>query len=124
MIISGIDHISLHVADVNVSSGFYKEIIGLAEIERPSFDFQGAWFDLGKGQTLHLIEGRQESPLWGSRATHIAFAVSDIIQTADYMKARHISHTPVKPRPDGVLQFFVTDPDGYWLEFCEIPKKG
>lgn len=118
-LIGGLDHVSLHVAEVERSKYFYKEVIGLTEVPRPAFDFRGAWFALGKGQTLHLIEGRQERPQWGSRATHIAFAVVDIQAAAAYFREKGIEHTPIKPRPDGIRQFFITDPDGYWLEFCQ-----
>lgn len=123
MNIHGLDHVSLHVADVRVSAAFYGDIIGLQPTERPAFDFEGAWFSLGNGQTLHLIGGRDKQPFWGSRGTHLAFAVSDIEAAAAYLRSKEINHTPIKPRPDGVLQFFITDPDGYCIEFCQLEGK-
>lgn len=119
MEIKGLDHISLHVADVLQSVAFYEEVMGLMQVKRPDFDFQGAWFSLGNGQTLHLIEGRTMPPHWGSRATHIAFAVPNIALAAKYFAGKGIFHTPIKERPDKVKQFFITDPDGYCLEICE-----
>jgi len=115
-----LDHISLHVADVRDSVTFYKEVMGLEEIPRPPFSFQGAWLSLGNGQTLHLIGGRTMQPYWGSRGTHIAFAVVDISRAAAYFEERGVARTPVKERPDGIRQFFVADPDGYCLEICEV----
>lgn len=119
MQITGLDHISIHVADVQQSMNFYRDVMGLAEVQRPDFNFQGAWFSLGNGQTLHLIEGRTIQPHWGSRATHIAFAVLNIAMAASYYEQKGITHTPIKERPDGIKQFFITDPDGYCLEICE-----
>ncbi|MCS6967647.1 MAG: VOC family protein [Cytophagales bacterium] len=122
MEIIGIDHISLHVADLIRSKFFYQEIIGLKEITRPAFDFPGAWFSLNNSQTLHLIEGRQHMPHWGGRSTHIALAVEDITLAANYFRTKGIITTDIKKRPDGIRQFFVTDPDGYCIEFCEKMK--
>jgi len=28
-----------------------------------------------------------------------------------------------KLRPDGVQQIFLQDPDGYWIEFCELRSR-
>ena len=48
-------HISLPVRDVSRSVAFYRDILGLTQIDRPNFNFQGAWFALGPDQQLHLI---------------------------------------------------------------------
>ncbi|MCS7019680.1 MAG: VOC family protein [Cytophagales bacterium] len=123
MNVVGLDHISLHVSNLQLSLAFYTDIIGLRPVPRPAFDFEGAWLSIGNGQTLHLIAGRTQQVLWGSRGTHMAFAVSDVEQTAAYFQTKGIEHTPIKPRPDGVRQFFVTDPDGYCIEFCQTIGK-
>ena len=49
-------HISLPVRDVSRSVAFYRDILGLTQIDRPNFNFQGAWFALGPDQQLHLIK--------------------------------------------------------------------
>jgi catechol 2,3-dioxygenase-like lactoylglutathione lyase family enzyme len=120
MEIKGLDHISLHVVDVQQSINFYGAVMGLIQVQRPDFNFRGAWFSLGNGQTLHLIEGRITQPHWGSRGTHIAFVVPDIVIAAAYFEQKGIACTLIKERPDGIKQFFITDPDGYCLEICEM----
>jgi glyoxylase I family protein len=49
-------HISIPVRDVSRSVAFYRDILGLTQIDRPDFNFQGAWFALGPEQQLHLIK--------------------------------------------------------------------
>lgn len=47
-------HVSLPVSDLQRSIAFYSDILCLKKIERPAFDFEGAWYEIGEGQ-LHLI---------------------------------------------------------------------
>ena len=55
MRIESLHHVSLNVRDLELSRRFYQEILGLQPIERPPFDFPGAWFAAGSTQQLHLI---------------------------------------------------------------------
>ena len=52
--IESIHHVSLPVTDLDRSKQFYQEVLGLREINRPPFDFSGAWYQVGDRQ-LHLI---------------------------------------------------------------------
>jgi catechol 2,3-dioxygenase-like lactoylglutathione lyase family enzyme len=52
--IAGIHHVSINVTDLGRARRFYSEVLGLEEIARPAFDFDGAWYRLGDRQ-LHLI---------------------------------------------------------------------
>ena len=53
--IASIHHVSLNVRDLEQSRTFYREMLGLSEIQRPNFSFPGAWFAVGALQHLHLI---------------------------------------------------------------------
>jgi catechol 2,3-dioxygenase-like lactoylglutathione lyase family enzyme len=52
--VQGLHHVSLVVTDLAQARQFYSKVLGLIEIERPAFDFPGAWYAVGEGQ-LHLI---------------------------------------------------------------------
>lgn len=116
----GIDHLALFVADVTKSVHFYHNILGFEVILRPAFNFEGAWFAVGPTQQLHLI-GHREVPVpegvFGPRQNHFAIQVTDIQAAAAFLREKNISFTGPKPRPDGMLQIFFQDPDGYWIEF-------
>ncbi|MFN8349282.1 MAG: VOC family protein [Spirosomataceae bacterium] len=116
LIIKELNHVAIYVADVKKSSEFYNTVLGLPELPRPAFDFPGAWFQLGTAQELHLIGIRSEPVVSGSRSNHFALEVVDLPAWENHLQQQNATYRPPKPRPDGILQIFVKDPDGYWIE--------
>lgn len=117
-----LNHIALHVADVEKSCHFYGEIMQLKPIPRPAFDFPGAWFLLGDDQELHLI-GERPEPVAGaaSRGDHWALMIDDMDEWEAYFKEKCVEYVPRRTRPDGAFQIYVFDPDGHCLELCTGP---
>ena len=124
-----LDHVAFLVSDVERSRQFYREVLALEEVPRPSkFDFPGAWFE-SNGFQIHLIgdteggrvpqvnPGYREYELKDGHASHAAFEVEDLEATMAHLKACHteIVGGP-RPRGDGVQQLYVCDPDGYVIE--------
>ncbi len=64
-----IDHVALHVADLDVSVAFYSGVFGLEEI--PAASAGRRWLSLGKGVAVHLLGGRTE-PVADNRSVHLA----------------------------------------------------
>jgi len=114
-----LNHVMIRVADLAVSVKFYRDILGLRELPRPAFDFPGAWFALGK-QELHLVADPAVS---GSRGDHhFALWVDDPAAAKREILSRGWTRLRgPSPRPDGAMQVFVTDPDGYVLELMSAP---
>ena len=117
--IKGLNHYAIAVLDLEKSITFYHEILGFDFLTRPDFDFKGAWFDCGNGISLHLIQDKnviaQNSD---SRKLHFAFSVFDVQQTKELLMKSGIQILKdIKPIPDGMLEMFVADPDGYLIEF-------
>ena len=121
------DHFTIVVADLAASRRFYVDLLGLSEMERPAFDFQGAWFGAGNC-LIHLIRANElsgppapqsEDVKKPSRGLHFAFRISDASTAPDLLKDAgfNIVDGP-KLRPDGATQIFVRDPDGYLIELC------
>ncbi len=120
MLIRELNHIALHVADVAASCEFYTNVLRLASLPRPAFDFPGAWFRLGQTQELHLIGDRATAVHSHYRGTHVAFAVDDLDAWDRHLDSLGVDRLPRRTRPDGAQQTFFTDPDGHWLELCEV----
>lgn len=111
-----LNHVALHVADVEESCRFYREVLQLPPMPRPAFDFPGAWFRLGAAQELHLIGNRGQPVDSSNRGNHFALRVEDLDAWEAHFRKLNVAFRPQKPRPDGALQVFVADPDGHVIE--------
>lgn len=122
MHIRELNHVAIHVADVERSRRFYGQVLGLPELERPAFDFPGAWFALGK-QELHIIGTRpDDEPVCShNRGNHFALAVDDGSAVQAHLEARGVAMKH-NIRPDGARQIFIADPDGFVIEFYEVMR--
>ena len=111
-----LNHVALHVADVEKSCEFYKNVLQLESMDRPAFDFPGAWFRLGTTQELHLI-GDRDAPVHSkNRGNHFALQADNLDEWEAHLKKLGADYVPRRTRPDGALQIFVKDPDGHHIE--------
>ena len=110
----------LKISDIEKSRAFYSDILGLKEILAPAFDYPVVWFSLGNGREVHLIGRKPEVTFTPVRSNHFALEVSDIYLAEKMLKENGANCLPIKSRPDGILQLFLTDPDGNFIELCQI----
>jgi lactoylglutathione lyase len=117
-----VNHIAVHVSDLKRSMDFYQNVLSLQEIEEPFKDGLHAWYDIGGGAALHLIEAPGQ-PKEISKTNHLCFSIPDMGEFVLNMKNRNYpfeSWAGVKGeitnRVDGIKQLYIQDPDGYWIE--------
>ncbi|WP_338875609.1 VOC family protein [Spirosoma sp. SC4-14] len=117
------NHLSIHVKDVPKSAAFYRDVMGLKPIPVPdNLKAIRAWFDLGDGQQIHLLNGRTEDIVHDKNGSHFALFVADINKSEQYLKSQNIAfHRQV--RFDGVVQVYFSDLDGYLFKLNEAPKQ-
>jgi len=125
--ITGLHHVSLAVTNLERSKAFYGDVLGLKEIERPRFEFAGAWYGVGDRQ-LHLIV--HDKPTLRTRGidshdVHFALRVRSYRETVAFLQSRGYSS---ETRDDakrlrenqwgkaGFPQVFILDPDRYVIE--------
>ncbi|HUF60879.1 MAG TPA: VOC family protein [Verrucomicrobiales bacterium] len=120
MDIIDLNHVALHVRDVEDSVRFYRDQMGLQQISRPAFTFPGAWFRLGTTQELHLIGEREDRVVSGPRSTHFALRVASLDKVCRELEGRSVALLGRQVRPDGALQAYVEDPDGHCIEFTQL----
>lgn len=121
MQLNQLNHVALHVANVETSSRFYQEVLRLEPMPRPAFTFPGAWFRIGVDQELHLIGERTEPVISKSRGNHYALLVDDLDAWERHLEGLGVSFLPRRTRPDGAFQVYVSDPDGHVIELCTSP---
>ena len=61
-------HVAISVSDLARAKAFYGGVLGLEEIARPAFPFDGAWYRVGN-QEVHLIVSRDPTFRTGKGVT-------------------------------------------------------
>ena len=118
--IFSLNHSSLIVANLDISLVFYRDILGLQQVDRPDLGFPGAWFQLGD-QQIHLLELENPDPLTGrpdhgGRDRHVALNALSLKPIQDALKKAGIVYTMSK---SGRRALFCRDPDGNAIEIIE-----
>lgn len=111
-------HIVLPVRSLAASISFYNNVLGLAPVAVPSSVASSqAWFQIGGGQQIRLVEGR---PTVG---TNLALVVSSLKKAEQQLRQRGVSVSK-QNLSTGLTTLYVTDPDGYVVEFNEGKSEG
>jgi glyoxylase I family protein len=121
--IVSLNHASFIVTDTEVSLGFYRDILGLQQVDRPDLGFPGAWLQLGT-QQIHLLElvnpdpttGR---PTHGGRDRHIALNALALAPVQEALTKAGIVYTM---SISGRRAMFCRDYDGNTVELIELPS--
>ncbi len=117
--INQLNHTAIHVADLEKSVAFYRDVLQLEEMGRPDFDFPGAWFQTGPDQELHLIcKNAQDYTVPLER--HTAYRIPDMAAAVAHLEKMGIDYDGPRYRPDGPLQLFLNDPDGHVIELTQL----
>lgn len=115
-----IHHVSIIVSDTAKALGFYRDLLGIPEAERPELGFPGAWLQLGN-QQVHLLElpnpdpqaGRPEH---GGRDRHLAMTVRDLEALTKRLERAGIAYSRSR---SGRIALFCRDPDGNAVELID-----
>ncbi len=117
-------HNNINVRELDKSLQFYKEALGLEEVRRITPD-DGSFIIvyLGDGESAHQLEltwlrDWDRAYNLGDNEFHLAFRTDDF-------EAAHRKHSEMgcicyENAKMGI--YFITDPDGYWLEVLP-PRK-
>jgi Ca2+-binding EF-hand superfamily protein/catechol 2,3-dioxygenase-like lactoylglutathione lyase family enzyme len=117
------NHYAIVVKDVAASLRFYKDVLGLQQIKRPNFDRHGAWLTAGNIE-VHLIKGEPAVHKGDNLVvSHLSLETDHVDKVLDLLKKMGIQYSRNVSVPnaeeDGVvIQYFIRDPDGYYVEIC------
>lgn len=125
MQISGINHVSFIVSNLQESLRFYHELLGLQiDNTRPDLGYPGAWLKIGSN-ALHLLvlpnpDPISDRPSHGGHDRHLAINITDLDSLMSKLQQFEIDFTP---SASGRRALFCRDPDGNALEFIEIKSE-
>ncbi len=115
------NHFNFNVRDLDKSLAFYKEALGLEPVNVDEHDDFTLVF-LGDHKTgfrleLTYLKDRTEPYNLGELEYHLAMTAEDI----DAAHALHEKMGCICFENPSMGIYFITDPDGYWIEI--VPKK-
>jgi len=152
-IVKNLDHVAVTVSDLERSLPFYKEVLGLQEIERHLLDGETISTMAGKpGVVMQVVrlacpdtpdilidlqqyiepkEDVSNAALGMANHSHFCFGVDDLQTTCDELQKKGVEliSAPVsfdlgKDWDYGVVKVvFFKDPDGFILELMEMDLK-
>lgn len=116
-------HNNINVLDLEKSLAFYKQALNLTEASR----LEGPGFTLvylGDGSTPHQLEltwlhDRVEPYDLGENEFHLALLVDDM----EAAHARHLAMGCICYENEAMGIYFISDPDGYWIEIIPADKQ-
>jgi lactoylglutathione lyase len=117
-----IDHVAIFVADLQKEATFYRDIMQLDTLAEPFHDNKHAWFTIGNGIAMHLIQGADQ-PKEYFKNHHTCFSVPSLTDFTKRLQDLKLvfedvsgKQNAITTRIDGVHQIWLKDPEGYWLE--------
>ena len=126
-------HVSLVVTDLERSLAFYRDVIGLQQMERPPIPVPGIWLACGDRQ-IHLIlytPGTFRSKPIDIADAHFAFRTDDFDGYVDKLKSRGFDENAAEDDPKrmfinlksaaGFKQVYLLDPDRNIVEINAAP---
>ncbi len=118
-----ITHCNINVLDLDRSLAFYREALNLTEQRRIApADGSFTIVFLGDGVSpfrleLTCLSGRSEPYELGDNESHIGFVADDFAAAHE----KHAAMGCICYENPGMGIYFISDPDGYWLEI--VPKR-
>ena len=124
MPLHGLEHALVLTDDLEATTAFYCDVLGLDVGERPGLPFTGVWLYLEGTPCLHVAERASyeaqlaavglERPL--GPVDHLAFAASDPEALTARLESAGVGAVANDVPEAGMRQLFVTDPNGVRIE--------
>jgi catechol 2,3-dioxygenase-like lactoylglutathione lyase family enzyme len=111
------------VKALTASVHFYCSLLGFRQIRRPELGVKGVWvFHDESSISVHLLEGSPPERRWSEldgpleNRDHVNFLTSDINLVEAILKERGTFFHKVIRDSIGIIQIFLSDPDGNIIE--------
>ena len=113
---TAMNHFTILTDDVDATTAFYGDLLGLTPGWRPPLNFPGAWLYAGGQPILHVIGGRPTAELKAGVIDHMAFTANGLAATIAKLEARELPYDCRRLPDRGTWQLFFHDPNGARVE--------
>ena len=124
MTLKRLSHVCLGSTNVERTVAFYSKLIGCKvahEFRNPAGEVYGVFLSCNNGTFLEFFN-EQTTKAPGGLFRHVCFEVADINAMVELSRASGFEPEVRRGRTDGILQFFLHDPDGNMIEFQQHDK--
>jgi len=120
----GLHELVIEVADLDTSTRFYEDVIGLRIVQRWGEDRPAVWFDMGDTTALGLWTAKTAVGALanGRGGAHVHFALRIPQGSIDAVQARleGLGYAVLRIKfDDGNRSVYIDDPDGNCLELMD-----
>jgi glyoxylase I family protein len=134
MIDVALHHVSVPTTNLEVSSQFYEQVLGLKRMQRPPFPIDGVWYAIGPLQlhlTVHVNANFRAGKRVDNDDIHFALKTGDIERAIDHLRTHGYNDQLPQDHPmklivkrtglAGFPQVFLMDPERNIIELNEAP---
>jgi len=118
--IKRLSHACFGTSDIARTTAFYKRLLGAKVVHKfknEQHETYGVFLFMGGGTFLEFFKEETPKKHGESFFRHISFEVENIHELADKFQSGGLEVTIRRGKTDGILQCWITDPDGNHLEF-------
>ena len=114
-------HLAIKTADVSATAAFWNNVLGSRTVDRPDFDFPGAWLQFGSTM-IHLYGGHAATNRDGGHdrgagaIDHVALSATGFDDMRQRLIAEQFDWRQNDIPSFGIWQLFVHDPNGILVE--------
>ena len=114
-------HLAIKTADVAATATFWNDVLGSHSVDRPQFDFPGAWLQFGSTM-IHLYGGDAATNSEGGHdrgagaIDHVALKASGFDEMRDLLSSKALNWRQMDIPSFGLWQLFVHGPNGVLVE--------
>jgi catechol 2,3-dioxygenase-like lactoylglutathione lyase family enzyme len=123
-LLKGLSHVCLGSTDLRKTINFYCGVLGcrvVHEFRNQAGELYGVFLSVNRGTFLEFFNVDKAEP-GGGLFRHLCFQVEDIYGFADVLRSKGFPGEIRRGRTDGVLQFWINDPDGNRVEFHQYDE--
>jgi len=121
--ITGIDHVTVYVADVETSRRFYSDVLGLTVGCSPDDGTEICYLVRPTNRRIVLKPAPAliKNDVHTSWLAEIGFATDDVSQARQFLLAHGLQPGPIQKDSDGAEYFRAGDPEGNAIAFVHRP---